>query len=142
MVISVEPVVNNCCKKCLGNRLRILKTYIKDRTIIDDSVIKFLLNMEELMDPIGYLIRQNMAYYNGRRPIAFKRTINKKENFIAYFFMWRIAIHILARYYMYRSALSRCYKLRIARNIINDALFQELGMFVFKIIFHHKHLSL
>lgn len=86
MVISVEPVVNNCCKKCLGNRLRILKTYIKDRTIIDDSVIKFLLNMEELMDPIGYLIRQNMAYYNGRRPIAFKRTINKKENFYCIFF--------------------------------------------------------
>lgn len=86
MVISVEPVVNNCGKKCLGNGLRILKTYIKDCTIIDDLVIKFLLNVEELMDLIRYLIRQNMANYNGRRPIALKRTINKKENFYCIFF--------------------------------------------------------
>lgn len=57
MVILVELVVNNCCKKCLGNRLRILKIYIKDCIIIDDLVIKFLLNMEELMDLIGYFIR-------------------------------------------------------------------------------------
>lgn len=86
MVISVEPVVNNCCKKCLRNGLRILKTYIKDRTIIDDSVIKVLLNVEELMDLIRYLIRQNMANYSGRTPIAFKRTINKMENFYCIFF--------------------------------------------------------
>lgn len=70
----------------MRNGLRILKTYIKDRTIIDDSVIKFLLDVEELMDLIRYLIRQNMANYNGRRPIAFKTTINKIEKFYCIFF--------------------------------------------------------
>lgn len=57
MVILVELVVNNCCKKCLRNGLRILKIYIKDCIIIDDLVIKFLLNVEELMDLKRYFIR-------------------------------------------------------------------------------------